>query len=67
MNPGDVLVHLVHLGHYKYLKHSCFLCVASFDAPSLAKVCVLEEVDHPSALLPVPPSLSSRQLQWRVD
>jgi hypothetical protein len=54
-NPGDVSVHLVHLGRgiYKLFGHLCsVVCVASFDAPSLAMACVLEEVDHLSSLLP---------------
>jgi hypothetical protein len=53
--PGDVSVHLVHLGHgtLQVVWTLVFYCVrASFDALSLAMACVLEDVDHLSSLLP---------------
>jgi len=45
-----------------------FLCVTLSDSPSLTMASGLEGVDHfPFSPLFVPPSLGSRQLQWRMD
>jgi hypothetical protein len=65
-NPGDVLVHLVHLGRgtLQVVWALMFFCVSLLsNASSFTVTWVLGEVDRPSSLLsPVPPSLGSRRL-----
>jgi hypothetical protein len=51
---------------YKLFGHLCsVVSVASFDAPSLAMACVLEEVDL--LFSPVPSSLGSRQVTMAYE
>ena len=52
-NPGDVLVHLVHLGcgTLQVVWALVFLCVTLSDSPSLTMASGWEEVDHSPFLL----------------
>jgi hypothetical protein len=64
-NPGDVSVHLVHLGRgtLQVVWALVIFCVSLLsDASSFTVTCVLGEVDRLCSSLPVLPFLGSRQI-----